>query len=86
MEGTLITLPEGKVEMKGVDHGGMGEILSQNKGAIVIKWPGHMGWYSRGGRKYYGARISVYLKVKTVSESEWYVEELISLDVKRKSS
>jgi hypothetical protein len=69
---------DGAVRFPGVDMGGSGKVLAQNKSIIVVKWPGHMGWFCIGGRKYYSPETAVYAKGKTISDEEWEVTELIA--------
>ena len=69
---------DGAVRFPGVDMGGPGMVLAQNKGVIVVKWPANMGWFCRGERKYYSPETAVYAKDKTISDAEWEVTELIA--------
>jgi hypothetical protein len=84
MEGRLVMGDDGAVRFPGVDMGGLGKVLAQNNGVIVVKWPANMGWYCRGSRKYYSPRTAAYAKDKTISDTEWEVTELIAWGPKKK--
>lgn len=84
MEGRLVIEDDGSVRFPGVDMGGLGKVLAQNKDFIAVKWPGHMGWFCRGGRKYYSPETVVYAKDNGISDTEWEVTELIAWGPKKK--
>lgn len=84
MEGRLVIEDDGAVRLRGVDMGGLGKVLAQNKGVIVVKWPANMGWFGRGERKYYPPETVVYAKDNGISDTEWEVTELIAWGPKNK--
>lgn len=86
MDGMLITYEDGRVVMRGVDHGGYGQILARNPRAIVVKWPGGTHWASIGQRVYHSPQTVVYHIVETNDDYPDRVkaEALISWENSRK--
>jgi hypothetical protein len=60
IEGFLVRERDGKVRIRGVDHGTLGIVLAENDDLIVIKWPGHTAWLGRfQEREYVSPEICV---------------------------
>ena len=68
MDGRL-SIRDEMAGMIGVDNGGDGQIVAENKGSIVVKWPGHKYWIGHNmDWEYAPVRTEVF--TKTAEETD----------------
>jgi len=80
-----ITIADGKAKMHGVDHGGLGIVLAQNRETLVIKWPGHYGWADQlNPRVWYSPTIAVY-HVKAAGDGDLLAKMIIEWEAGRQA-
>jgi len=86
MGGWLRRHEDETVTIAGIDHGGAGTVLAENKDYITIKWPAHNAWAGIGITAYHPAVTAVYRKVyrKTGEDADTHLEYAIEWENTRK--
>ena len=59
-----LTVMDGIAGIIGIDNGGDGQVIAENKDSIVVKWPGHKYWVGHNmDWEYAPVRTQVFAKV-----------------------
>jgi hypothetical protein len=81
--GRLERLADGRVLIRGVDHGALGIVLAENEDLVVIKWPGRTCYLDRmSGSRYYSPEVFVCRK--ELRDGECVVKPLLGWNAGRK--
>lgn len=76
MNGFRKNVSDGLV-ISGIDHGGVGKILSENNEYVAVKWPAHTYWSGIGvPRSYALPEVEIFLKSKMNDEE--YLTSVLS--------